>query len=356
MSNTHHRTGTTTADKRRAKLRNSEPAAYLHTMLDLAAERGVDPAEILRGSRLTLALLETPELRVTAQERAGAMARAIQLTGDRGLGLEFGLRTTPTAHGYVGYAAMSCATLGEAMALVVRYLHLRQRDVALQLSVQDGWGVLEARDTHQIGPLRHIVHECILVGFYRMLGFLLGEERPPCELWFDWPEPDYYARYAGRLPPVRFNAPAVQLRLPSEYLQHRLVMADPIAVKRAVEQCEREMATSSPPAENLLERVRAELTPGSDGYPDLETVASCVFMSGRTLKRKLEERGTSFQKMLDEVRHRHALRLLENPDLDIQQIAIALGYQDPPSFTRAFRRWSGKTPSQLRTNPVMNTP
>ena len=340
------------ADKRRAKLRNSEPAAYLRTMIEIVAERGIDPAEILKGSRLTLALLETPDLRVSAQERAGAMIRAVQLTGDRGLGLEFGLRTTPIAHGYVGYAAMSCATLGEAMALVVRYLHLRQRDVVLQLSVENGWSVLEARDTHRFGPLRHIVHECILVGFYRMLEFLLGETRPPCELWFDWPEPEYYQRYAARLPTVRFDAPAVQLRLSADYLHKRLVMADPEAVKRAVEQCEREMATASPPAENLLERVRAELTPGTDGYPDLETVASCLFMSSRTLKRKLEERGTRFQQLLDEVRYRHALQLLDNPDLDIQQVATALGYQDPPSFTRAFRRWSGQSPSAVRDHSV----
>jgi len=105
---------------------------------------------------------------------------------------------------------------------------------------------------------------------------------------------------------------------------------------------------TSPGPENLLERVRAELRPGTDGYPDLESVASCLFMSGRTLKRKLEQRGTSFQQLLDEVRYRHARRLLENPELDIQQIAAALGYQDPPSFTRAFRRWSGKSPSEAR--------
>ncbi|HEY1076473.1 MAG TPA: AraC family transcriptional regulator [Fontimonas sp.] len=339
------------AEARRQRIRNAEPAAYLRTMLGIAAERGIAPEQVLEGSRLTLALLETPDFRVTAPERAAAMMRVIALSGDRGFGLEFGLRTTPTAHGYVGYAAMSCATLGEALELVMRYLHLRQRDVVLQMSVQDRCAVLESRDTHQLGPLRHIIHECFLIGLVRMLGFLIGEERPPCELWFDWPEPDYYARYAARLPPVTFNASSVQLRLPADYLQRPLVMADSIAVKRAVEQCEREMATVSPAAENLLERVRAELRPRSDGYPDLESVAACLFMSGRTLKRKLEARGSNFQQLLDEVRHRDALRLLDDPDLDIQHIATALGYRDPPSFTRAFRRWSGKTPSQARRSP-----
>lgn len=337
------------AETRRRRFRNSQPAAYLRTMIEIVRERGIDPSEVLKGSKLTLALLETPELRITAQESLGVMLRAVQLTGDRGLGLEFGLRSMPTAHGYVGYAAMSCGTLREAFELVIRYVHLRQRDVALALRIEDGWLVLEARDTHGLGPLRHLVHEAIMIGFFRMGGFLLGEEKPQCELWFDWPQPDYFAPYAARLPVVRFSMPAIQTRFPAHYLNRRVVTADPGAVRHAVEQCEREMATSSPPAENLVERVRAELTPGSDGYPDLETVASCLFMSSRTLKRKLEERGASFHALLDETRYRDALRLLGNPDLDIQQIAAALGYQDPPSFTRAFRRWSRTTPSAART-------
>ena len=100
--------------------------------------------------------------------------------------------------------------------------------------------------------------------------------------------------------------------------------------------------------DDLLERVRAQLAPGPDGYADLERVAARLFMSGRTLKRKLQERGTTFRALLDDARFRQALHLLENPDLDIQQVAAALGYRDPACFTRAFRRWSGRTPSQAR--------
>jgi AraC-like DNA-binding protein len=98
----------------------------------------------------------------------------------------------------------------------------------------------------------------------------------------------------------------------------------------------------------LLDRVRAQLAPGPDGYADLERVAAGLLMSGRTLKRKLHERGTTFRALLDDARFRHARHLLENPDLDIQQVAAALGYRDPACFTRAFRRWSGQTPSQAR--------
>jgi AraC-like DNA-binding protein len=120
-----------------------------------------------------------------------------------------------------------------------------------------------------------------------------------------------------------------------------------IAAERGIT-AEREQALSHPGPDPLLERVRAQLAPGPDGYADLERVARRLFMSGRTLKRKLQERGTTFRALLDDARFRQAQHLLENPDLDIQQVAAALGYRDPACFTRAFRRWSGRTPSQAR--------
>ncbi|MBV8063768.1 MAG: helix-turn-helix transcriptional regulator [Nevskia sp.] len=98
----------------------------------------------------------------------------------------------------------------------------------------------------------------------------------------------------------------------------------------------------------MVQRVRVELALGAEGYPDLGSVAARLLISSRTLKRRLQQCGTSFQELRDEARHRDALRLLENPDLEIRQIAAALGYRDPPSFSRAFRRWTGRTPLQAR--------
>src|SRR5688572_8243463 len=125
------------ADKRRARLRTTTTTTtttgYLNTMIEIAGDHGVTASQLLAGTRITPALLETPDLRISNAEAAHVMANAVRLTGFRGIGMEFGLRARPTAHGYVGYAAMSCATLSEAMELVIRYIHLRQRDVSLHL-------------------------------------------------------------------------------------------------------------------------------------------------------------------------------------------------------------------------------
>lgn len=101
-------------------------------------------------------------------------------------------------------------------------------------------------------------------------------------------------------------------------------------------------------AGSIVERVRAELSLGAEGYPDLAAVAARLRTSTRSLKRHLAQRGSGFQVLLDEARHRDALRLLRNADLEIRQIAAVLGYRDPPSFSRAFRRWTGQTPHQAR--------
>src|SRR5207237_158689 len=83
------------------------------------------------------------------------------------------------------------------------------------------------RENHELGGLRSFFLEALMVGFYNMSAVLLGEPRPRGELWFDWPEPDYYARFRDRLPVVRFSMPSVQVRLLASYLDRRLIMPDP---------------------------------------------------------------------------------------------------------------------------------
>lgn len=161
------------------------PTANLRTVLAITSERGIEAERVLEGTSLTRAMLDDTHLRIPARDAARLVANAYLLTGDPGLGLEFGLRTSPTAHGYLGYAAMACGNLREAMELVARYLHTRQQDVSLTVSLEDEQLVVRAQDTHEIGPARRFIYEAMMIGFWHIAGFLLGEEKPECELWFD---------------------------------------------------------------------------------------------------------------------------------------------------------------------------
>ena len=332
-----------------AATRTYLPAPYQRLLLQIACEQGASAAQVLAGTGLSAETLNAPDARVLSWQAARMVQNAIAATGNEGIGFECGLRAQPTLHGFLGYATMSCANLREALELAIRFIHLRERDVVLALKVAGDTAVLETQETHALGPVRHVFYEGMLTGLARVGGAVLGEDMLDCEIWFDWPAPRYYAAYRGRLPKIRFDMPVIQLRFSARELERRPLMADPAAAQLAIAQIEREQALIGRAPEQLLPRLRAELVPGLQGYPDLASVAAKLYMSTRTLKRKLQECGTSFQQLLDEARHRDALRLLANPDLEIQDIAAKLGYSDPPSFTRAFQRWTGgRLPSAAR--------
>ena len=85
------------------------------------------------------------------------------------------------------------------------------------------------------------------------------------------------------------------------------------------------------------------------GYPVIEDVAGLLCVSPRTLQRLLNEQGVSYSDMVDRCRWRAACESLDHTQTPIQDIAEALGYRDASSFSRAFRRWTGKTPRSYRS-------
>jgi len=84
------------------------------------------------------------------------------------------------------------------------------------------------------------------------------------------------------------------------------------------------------------------------GLPGLETAASRLAMSTRTLRRRLQEEGTTYQEVLDEVRCDLAKRYLAGDELAVGAVAFLLGFSEPSAFHRAFRRWMGQAPGDFR--------
>lgn len=99
----------------------------------------------------------------------------------------------------------------------------------------------------------------------------------------------------------------------------------------------------------IAERVRAvllELLPG--GQADIETVAKRLAMSTRTLQRRLEDEGSNFRVLVNRVREELALHYLGKTEMSGGEISFLLGFEDPTSFFRAFREWTGQTPEAAR--------
>lgn len=341
-------TGSRPRKKRAAPPGSAVPASYLRQIVELGQGWGLDEADILKDTRIPPELLRRRGARVAAGQAAQLGLNMLRLGSNPGFGFELGLNIKLTAHGPLGYAALSAATLREATGIAVQYTRLHWSAIELRLTEDGDWAELELVEHFPLGPFRALVHEAALTLLWRHSCFITGEENRDCEFSFPWPEPRYFAAYRERLPPVRWSQPATVIRTPLQRLQRALVSADAAATREALQEAQRELAALGETPENFVERVRGVLKPAADGFPPLEAVAARLFLSDRSLKRRLQAAGTSFQKLLNEALQQEALRLMLNPDIDLQQVAARLGYRDPESFTRAFRRWTGRTPSAYR--------
>lgn len=323
------------------------PIAYPRLLLDMMVERGFTRSEILQGSQLNDAIFDKPDHRLTPAQFLFLILRCFYLSKDPSLGYEMGLRTPVTSHGFLGYGVMSCANLEEAIKLAERFVRLRTVLITFRLYIEGEFAIVETTTNYPVGLLRQFVFESLLLSLARAGSFITGNAMNSGEIHFDFPEPSYYQTHKDKLPPTFFNQAANQIRFPKAYLKQALIMADPVAAKLAAEQCERELALMDI-NDDVPSQVRAMLNHQQGHYPQLEQVADRLFMSSRTLKRRLQQAGLGFQQLLDEARKRDAIKMLQSTSLTVEQIAQRLGYTDPANFSRAFKKWTGDNPSSYR--------
>jgi AraC-like DNA-binding protein len=124
-------------------------------------------------------------------------------------------------------------------------------------------------------------------------------------------------------------------------------MSDPIALRFTLEKCERELDQLEG-TRRTVGRVQRILRREGSGVPSLVEVAATLHMSARTLKRQLATEGTSFSAEVEDSLRERALILLRSRTMPLKDIARTLGYSTFANFARAFQRWTGKTPGEMR--------
>lgn len=318
------------------------------TYLGYAADQGLDALALLReaGVRVDSTAAIAAGMPLSALERL--MKVLLARLGNERIGLEIGWRLPPTAFGSVGTAMLASATLGDALRVCQHYWPLLGRGLALQVLVEDEQCVLDFVPAFAVPEtFRRIMIESTLASVARGVSILAPQALDRCEAWLDFPAPAHAALARERIPGIRYDRPANQFRAPLAVMDTPLLMANEPGLSAALEQCDRELALLQLPA-GITARVQQLLRLGPQGYADLDTVAGRLHMSARTLRRRLQDEGSGYAALLDDARRRDALRLLADPARDVAQVAGLLGYADPANFTRAFRKWTGLSPSAWR--------
>jgi AraC-like DNA-binding protein len=147
---------------------------------------------------------------------------------------------------------------------------------------------------------------------------------------------------------VRFSAGENGLRLPVAELETPCVRADP-ALLAVLDRYAAERVERAPRSDSVADRGRAALAEElRAGEPSAATLAARLKMSVRTLNRSLGAEGTSYRRILDQLRRELAIHHLADDRLTIAEVAFLLGFSELSAFYRAFKRWTGRTPAELR--------
>jgi AraC-like DNA-binding protein len=330
------------------------PVMYALLILDVARDHGADPADVLARAGIPTALIDDPAGRLSANQAAALLLSAIRVTGEPGFGYEIGLRSTASSHGIMGYGLLSSSTIREAIELGVEYLRLLLPMMAMELREEDGPGgvgiaSISVTETVPLRDTRRVVFDFFLVGLAR-LGPVLSENRASIEdveMWFDGEEPAYFAGYRDRLPTARFGMGSNQIRFPAAHLALGPGTANPVTAKMVEDQCRRELEELGF-AGDFVEQVRALLMSGTARF-NLDAAAQSLHLSARTLRRRLNDHGTTFQDLVGVIRRAESTRLLRTTSLSLDQLADRLGYSDASNFARAFHTWTGMTPGSFRS-------
>ncbi|RNL81390.1 AraC family transcriptional regulator [Nocardioides marmorisolisilvae] len=329
--------------------RPAVPVGYGQLILDVAATHGVEPAALLAASDVPPELMQDPNGRISAMQSGLLLLNAMEMSAEPALGYEIGLHSSLTSHGLMGYGLISSPTVRDAIGLSERYMPARLPMLTMTLAVDGPVAAIEVVDNAPLGPVRQCTIDLYLVGVARIAPILTDRVRrsEELELWFDYPEPEYYARFADRLPSARFEMGVNQVRFPAADLDLTPETANHVTVAMIEDQCRRELEQLGLGGD-LVTQVLAALRESPGGVPDLDTIAERLRMSSRTFKRRLQEHGTSFRQLVESARKAEAVRLLSATSLSVAQVADNLGYADASSFSRAFQKWTSTTPGAFR--------
>jgi AraC-like DNA-binding protein len=304
---------------------------------------GIDSERLLAGSGLTLNRLSDPAFEVSAHQELRVVRNLAAVLPDAGLAV--GREYHATTFGILGFAFISSPTMRDAFEVALRYLDLSFAFVIPRVSLVDGEVRLELDDHLLPEDIARFLVERDLAAIYTVINELVPDGVPLTSLELRFPSPssvDEYRAVFGLRP--RFGCPSTVATSDAAYLDRPLPQANAHTVAMCEAHC-RELVSRRRARSGVAHEVRERLTRfGGLGSP-MPDIARQLNLSTRTLRRRLEEEGTSFRALLDEVREVLADELLTTGALPVEDIAFRLGYAEASSFIHAFKRWKGVTPT-----------
>lgn len=320
-------------------------AAWIKAIGRALDAAGCPGAALLAQAGFDTKQLDGPTARCPLTNAARLWELALTATGDPGFGLKVASQIKHTTFHALSFGLAASSTLKEAFERMQRYCPLASDAVTYDFYKREGEYHLLIKPAT---PLSFETIDALVASQLRMCRSLIGRDFSPLLIELRRPRPVRMEDFERLLrAPLIFDAP-----------QDRMIF-DAASIERPLEEGNPELARHNDiialqhltriEREDIPARVREVLMRRMEGKePSQEEIADELCMSSRTLQRKLGESGTTYKEILDETRYTLALGYLSAPQNSVNDVAYFLGFSSSSCFTRAFRRWTGQSPSDWR--------
>jgi AraC-like DNA-binding protein len=310
----------------------------------------VPVAPLLSRAGISEGDIDNRQARVSALAQGKLLEYAAEALGDSEFGLHLAEQANPREAGLLFYVASAAEHVEDALALTARYCRIGNEAERLNVNRSSENMIVE---TTFVGLPRHFAWqntEFVMAATIRALREMAGQDFHPAQVTFtlarysDQPE---FERFFGC--PVEFSAPTDQFNLSNETLAIPLITEDHHlleALQPICEEAAKDRKTVRGTIRSLVENEVQKIL--HHGKANRQRVAKSLGLSERTLSEWLAQENTSFDHVVDRLRHSLALQYVKERQISLAQIAWLLGYEGPTSFNSAFARWTGKSASEAR--------
>jgi AraC-like DNA-binding protein len=316
----------------------------------LLEAHNIDADSQFRRSGLDPSLINESRTRYPLELIYQAWVDAAVIIGNQNIGLEAAKHYSPLDIGALGVTFLSSATLMEALQRLERYISVINTKLSFSATEKDDRIDLISEITGLQGDANRIVEDCRMSIVVDLCRLGLNNEVDPIEVAFTYPEPNATGEHFGVFRcPLLFSQPVSRISFSLADSLHPFTAAN------------REMALGNDQiltgmindlkTSNLVGQVkRAIIDNLPSGTPSEELIAKQVFVSSRTLQRRLADESTNFRTLVLEVRRELAEQYIADRTMPLAEISYILGFSDTSSFSRAFKKWTGDSPALFRTN------
>lgn len=321
---------------------------YVRASLAGAARGGLSAADLLKQAGINPETLAFPGSRVDV----GIMARLIQAIWSRTRDEFMGFTASPCANGVF---ALMCDQVKHSMNLEemlhtgVRFYNLFTRDISMELTAEEDLLTQTFRFSQPELDPEHFYLEFWMSIWHRFCSWYIGEPIRLREVHLDFPEPEYLDELRFVFPCVlKFDQPDNRLVFDREYGIKPLVRTE-ADLRNFLWEAPLALMTIPGGDQLFSARIKRLLEAASEtDIPSMQSTARSLSITPQTLNNRLKKEGLSFQRLKDDILRDRAIRLLLGSQHSVEEIAAELGYREARSFTRAFRRWTGSSPTGFR--------